>query len=131
MAAADRAGLRGAAEALRSLAPGKIFVGGHSYGGRQASMLAAESPDVADGLLLLSYPLHPPGKPDQKRIQHFPQLRTPAVFVHGTADPFGSVEEMEEAAALIPAPTRLIVVAGAGHDLKGRRFNAEVIEIEP
>src|SRR6266481_4065636 len=59
-AAADREGLRAAADALRKIAGGRVFLGGHSYGGRQASMLAASDPDVAEGLLLMSYPLHPP-----------------------------------------------------------------------
>src|SRR5436305_1072224 len=63
----DRDGLRRAVEALRKLVPGRVFLGGQSYGGRQASMLAAAEPGLADGLLLLSYPLHPPGKPAQLR----------------------------------------------------------------
>jgi hypothetical protein len=103
---------------LRPLATGRIFAGGHSYGGRQTAMTAAETAGFADGLLLLSYPLHPPGKPDQKRTAYFPELRTPTLFVHGTADPFGSVEDLREAMALIPAPTDLLIVNGAAHDLK-------------
>ena len=63
MAARDREGLRRAVEVLRVKTSGRIFLGGHSYGGRQASMLAAEQPQLAAGLLLLSYPLHPPRKP--------------------------------------------------------------------
>ena len=105
-AAADRAGLKAAVEALREVVAGDIYLGGHSYGGRQASVLAAEEPDLVRGLLLLSYPLHPPGKPEQLRTQHLPNLRTPSVFVHGTADPFGSIAEMKRALALIPAPTK-------------------------
>jgi len=118
--AQDRAGLRRAAELLREIVPGLIFLGGHSYGGRQASMLAAEDPTLAAGLLLLSYPLHPPGKPEQLRTTHFPKLQTPALFVHGCRDPFGSLEELQSARALIPAATELLHVEGAGHDL-GRR----------
>jgi predicted alpha/beta-hydrolase family hydrolase len=114
----DREGIRAAAAALRRVASGRLFLGGHSYGGRQTSMLAAADPTVADGLLLLSYPLHPPGKPAQMRTAHFPQLSTPAVFVHGSRDPFGSLEEMRAALALIPAPTSLLEIEGAGHDLK-------------
>jgi predicted alpha/beta-hydrolase family hydrolase len=117
-AAADRAGLRSAVAALRGIVAGPVFLGGHSYGGRQASMLAAEAPDLAAAVLLLSYPLHPPRKPEQLRTAHFPDLRTPAVFVHGTKDPFGSIAELETAIAAIPAPTRLIPIDGAGHDLK-------------
>ena len=103
MAARDREGLRRAVEVLREKTPGRIFLGGHSYGGRQSSMLAAEQPQLAAGLLLLSYPLHPPRKPAELRTGHFPQLNTPALFVHGGRDPFGSHEEMKSALALIPA----------------------------
>ena len=80
-------------------------------------MLCAEQPELVAGLLLLSYPLHPPRKPEQLRVQHLPKLRTPALFVHGTRDPFGSIEEMEQALALIPAKTTLLQVEGEGHDL--------------
>jgi uncharacterized protein len=123
-AARDRAGLKNAVEVARRSYPGRVFLGGHSYGGRQATMLAAEVPSVADGLLLLSYPLHPPRKPMQLRTQHLPNLRTPALFVHGTRDPFGSIEEMQAALKLVPARTRLAPIEGGGHDLgfiKGKR----------
>jgi predicted alpha/beta-hydrolase family hydrolase len=128
----DRAGLRNAIAVLRKSVAGRIFLGGHSYGGRQATMLcAAESelvkaelvkaaPDESElvaGLLLLSYPLHPPRKPEQLRIQHLPNLRTPSLFVQGTRDPFGSVEEITNALQLIPAKTELMTVEGVGHDL--------------
>lgn len=116
-AAVDRAGLRRAVEALRALVPGRILLGGHSYGGRQASMLAAEDASVAGALILLSYPLHPPRRPEQPRTAHFPSLSTPALFVHGAGDPFGSIEEVDAARALIPARTALLAVDGAGHDL--------------
>ena len=136
----DRAGLKNAVAALnkivsapsvsRSFRQGweKIFLGGHSYGGRQASMLAAEEPDLVAGLLLLSYPLHPPGKQEQIRTQHFPNLRTPTLFVHGTLDPFASIEELEQARKLIPAQTQLLTVERAGHDLgfKGKTRRAEL-----
>jgi uncharacterized protein len=118
----DRAGLHNAVAALRKSVSsksedGKIFLGGHSYGGRQATMLCAEEPELASGLLLLSYPLHPPGKPDQLRTQHLPNLRTPSLFVHGMRDPFGSIEQMRKALQLIPANHKLVEVEGAGHDL--------------
>jgi uncharacterized protein len=113
----DRDGLRNAAAALRKMGCERVFLGGHSYGGRQATMLAAGEPEVAAGLLLLSYPLHPPRKPAQLRVQHLPGLQVPALFVHGTRDPFGSVEEIAAALKLIPAKTELLAVDGAGHDL--------------
>lgn len=113
----DREGLKHAVGAMRKLVSRRVFLGGHSYGGRQATMLCAEEPSLADGLLLLSYPLHPPGKPTQLRIQHLPNLQSAALFVHGTRDPFGSTAEMESALKLIPARTRLMPVEGEGHDL--------------
>src|SRR4051812_47735886 len=93
----DREGLKQEVETMRREVTGRIFLGGHSYGGRQASMLCAEEPKLAEGLLLLSYPLHPPGKPEQPRTKHLPDLKTPTLFVHGTHDPFGSIAEMEAA----------------------------------
>jgi uncharacterized protein len=117
----DQAGLKNAVAAMKKLTPGRIFLGGHSYGGRQATMLAAEEPDLVTGLLLLSYPLHPPRKPDQLRTQHLPNLRNPSLFVSGTRDPFGSIEEIQKALLLIPAPTRLLTVEGAGHDLNVKK----------
>jgi uncharacterized protein len=125
--AADRAGLKAAVEFLRGLCSSAVYLGGTSYGGRQASMLAAEEPDLAAGLLLLSYPLHPPGKPEQLRIQHFPKLQTPAVFVQGTADPFGSIAELRRAIAVIPAPRQILTIEGAGHDLARGRFELKPI----
>ena len=122
-AAADREGLRRAVEAMRELVPGQVFLGGQSYGGRQATMLAADEPEIAAALLLFSYPLHPPGKPDRLRIEHFPRLRVRAVFVQGAADPFGSIPELRSAVSLIPMPTEIIPIAGAGHDLKRGRFD--------
>jgi len=118
----DREGLRNAIAVLRKNVAGRLFLGGHSYGGRQATMLCAAEPEslkpeLVSGLLLLSYPLHPPRKPEQLRIQHLPNLRTPSLFVHGTRDPFGSVAEMTAALRLVHAKTELMRVEGAGHDL--------------
>jgi uncharacterized protein len=129
-AARDRKGLRNALAAVRKIAGRRAFLGGHSYGGRQSTMLCAEEPDLVDGLLLLSYPLHPPRKPEQLRTQHLPELRTPSLFVEGTRDPFGSIEEMEAAMRLIPAKTRLLKVDGAGHDLgfKGKMGGLELVK---
>ena len=151
-AARDRAGLKNAIEAMkRILADGvkenvgaprladvarrgnsngglmRIFLGGHSYGGRQSSMLCAEESDLVAGLLLLSYPLHPPGKPAQLRTAHLPQLRCPVAFVQGTADPFGSPDELRAATRLPAGPVQLVLVDGAGHDLKRGRFDLSPI----
>jgi uncharacterized protein len=122
-AAADRDGLRLAVAALRAVASGPVFVGGQSYGGRQATLLAADEPEIAAALLLFSYPLHPPGKPDRSRTEHFPRLLVPAVFVQGTADPFGSIAALRAAASLILAATRIIPIAGAGHDVRRGKFD--------
>ncbi len=118
MAVRDREGIVHAVDELRKLAAGSVFAGGHSYGGRQTAMAAAEHGEIADALLLLSYPLHPPRKPEQKRTGFFPELLTPALFVHGTADPFGTVAELRAAMTAIPAHTDLLAVEGAGHDLR-------------
>ncbi len=125
----DRAGLRNAVAVLRKSIAGRIFLGGHSYGGRQATMLCATEPDLVSGLLLLSYPLHPPRKPEQLRTQHFPNLQTPSLFVHGTRDPFGSIEEIKQAIQLISAQHKLLEVEGAGHDLgfKGKANNCDLL----
>jgi uncharacterized protein len=119
----DQTGLRAAVEAMRRKLGGdaRIFLGGHSYGGRMASMLAATDPGLVEALLLLSYPLHPPRQPQQLRTQHFAKLQTPALFVSGKRDGFGTVAEMEAALQLVPAQTRLLTVEGAGHELLSRR----------
>jgi hypothetical protein len=93
-------------------------------------MLLAEEPALADALLLLSYPLHPPGKPDQARTAHLPRLRIPAVFVHGTRDPFGSTEKILAATGIIPATSMVIFVEGAGHDLAGAEMSPIVRAVD-
>ncbi len=141
-AARDRVGLKNAIAAVKKLSGDpsssssqrwcSTYLGGHSYGGRQASMLCAEqpqdAPELAAGLLLLSYPLHPPRKPEQQRTQHLPDLRTPTLFVHGTRDPFGTIAELEQALKMIPGKTKLLVVEGGGHDLgfKGKARREEL-----
>lgn len=122
-AAQDRDSIREAVAEMRKRVDGPVLLGGHSYGGRQASMVAAEEPGIAESLLLLSYPLHPPNKPDQLRTAHFPALRTPALFVHGSKDPFGTIDELRAAIALIPARTEIRPLGGLGHDLGRGRFD--------
>jgi predicted alpha/beta-hydrolase family hydrolase len=123
----DRTGLRAAVGALREIVSGRIFLAGQSYGGRQASILAAEEPELVDALMLLSYPLHPPGKPAEMRTAHFPQLHARTMFVQGSHDPFGSIDEIEAAVKIIPAPHKLTVVEGAGHDLRRGRFDLSIV----
>ncbi len=127
---ADRASIESAVTYLGRLHGGPILLGGHSYGGRQASMLVAEQPDLVDGLILMSYPLHPPGKPEKSRTAHLPQLRTRTMFVHGTKDPFGSPAELSDAIALVPAHTAMIEITGAGHDLSANKYGVAGLVLE-
>ena len=122
----DQQGLRRAVESIRQVVSGRVFLGGHSYGGRQATLLAAAAPGIADGLLLLSYPLHPPQRPSELRTAHFPNLQTPALFVSGTRDGFGTIDELTAALKLIPGRTQLVAIEGAGHELMNKRNAAEV-----
>ena len=117
----DREGLRRAVSIMREKTGGPLLVGGHSYGGRQSTILVAEEPELVEGLLLLSYPLHPPRKPGELRTSHFPNLRKPCFFVHGTRDPFGTIAEMQSALELIPASHALLEVDGTGHDLLAKK----------
>ena len=89
-------------------------------------MLAASEAGLVDRLLLLSYPLHPPQRPSELRTGHFPDLKTPALFVHGTRDGFGSIDELVAAMKLIPARTKLLPITGAGHELVTKRNRDEV-----
>jgi predicted alpha/beta-hydrolase family hydrolase len=120
-AARDQQGLRVAVEAMRKTNVARVFLGGHSYGGRQASMLAASQAGLVDGLLLLSYPLHPPKAPAQLRTAHFALLQAPGLFVSGTRDGFGTLDEMTTALKLVPARTQLVPVEGAGHELLSKK----------
>jgi len=113
----DQEGLRRALTLMKIQFFGRAFLGGSSYGGRQASLLAAAHQHLLEGLLLLSYPLHPPGKPTQLRTAHFSELRTPSLFVSGTRDVFGTIDELEAAIKLIPGRTELVEIDGAAHGL--------------
>ena len=90
-------------------------------------MLLADSPALARGVLLLSYPLHPPAQPERRRIEHLPRLRVPTLFVHGARDPFGTPEEIDAARALIAAPTALEVLPRAAHALHADATTARLI----
>jgi uncharacterized protein len=126
-AAKDRDGIRRAVAIVREKINGRLFLGGHSYGGRQATMLVSEEPQLIEGLLLLSYPLHPPRKPAELRTKHFPKLFAPAFFVHGSRDPFGTIPEMKFALDLIPAMHALLEVDGAGHDLIPKKGDTNLL----
>lgn len=109
-----------AALAKRARVPaGRVFLGGRSMGGRMCSMAVADGLPAA-GLVLVSYPLHPPGRPDRLRVEHFPDLRVPCLFVSGTRDAFGTPAELEAATAAIPAPVTHVWLDGGDHGLRRR-----------
>jgi predicted alpha/beta-hydrolase family hydrolase len=122
----DQEGLKAAIASMRQQTSARMFLGGHSYGGRQASLLCSAEPGIVDRLLLLSYPLHPPQRPEELRTGHFQRLQIPAMFVHGTRDGFGSIDEMIAALKLIPARTELLPIAGAGHELITKQNREEM-----
>jgi predicted alpha/beta-hydrolase family hydrolase len=113
---------------MRGLGASRIVLGGHSYGGRQASILAAAEPSLVESLLLLSYPLHPPKKPAELRTKHFPSLEVPALFVQGVRDEFATISEMNSALRLIPARTDLLPIPGVGHELLSKSNREALIE---
>lgn len=98
--------------------PDRLLLGGRSMGGRMCSLAVAEGLPAA-GLVLISYPLHPPGKPDQLRTAHFPQLGVPCLFVSGERDAFGTRDEFAAHVGAIPGRVTQVWVPKAGHDLKG------------
>jgi uncharacterized protein len=122
-AATDRAGIVEAISVCRGLTGGPLIAGGHSYGGRMTSMVVAAEEANVDVLTLFSYPVHPPGKPERARTEHLPDITVPTVFTHGTSDPFGSPDEVGAAASLIGAPTQIVEIAGARHDLASKTLD--------
>jgi uncharacterized protein len=111
-------------EELAAIGAGRVVVGGRSMGGRMCSMVAAGAdgepvPDAIAGVVAISYPLHPPGRPDNLRVEHLARIEVPCLFVHGTRDPFGSPAELEAGTATIPAPVTHHWIDGGRHDLKG------------
>jgi uncharacterized protein len=129
-AATDQAGVVEAIELVAALATGPVIAGGHSYGGRMTSMVVADGATRVDALTLFSYPLHPPGKPEKPRTEHLPRIEAPTVFTHGTSDPFGSIDELAAAAALIPAATEIVEITGARHDLGSRTLDVPVLAVD-
>lgn len=140
-ATADRAGIVEAVATVRALVAGPdlpVIAGGHSYGGRLTSMATADgvgNSATADGLqldvlTLFSYPLHPPGKPERARTEHLPRITVPTVFTHGTADPFGSLDELRPAAALVAAATTIVEITGARHDLGSKTLDVPALAVD-
>lgn len=104
--------------ARAGVAPEQLVLGGRSMGGRMCSMAVAEGLPAA-GLILVTYPLHPPGRPERLRVEHLPALAVPCFFVSGTRDAFGSPAELEAATATIGGEVTHFWIDGGGHDLKG------------
>jgi predicted alpha/beta-hydrolase family hydrolase len=129
-AATDQAGVVEAIELVATLANGPVIAGGHSYGGRMTSMVVAEGATRVDALTLFSYPLHPPGKPEKPRTEHLPRIEAPTVFTHGTSDPFGSIDELRAAAALIPVSAEVVEITGARHDLGSKTLDVPVLAVD-
>ena len=115
------------------LDPRRLIIGGRSMGGRAASMLAAEG-FACDGLLLLAYPLHPPGKPEQPRSAHLPDIRVPVLCINGTRDEFCTRSLMEQVLTTVQPTWRMHWIEGADHSFhvlktSGRRDDDVMQEI--
>ncbi len=112
--------VRDEAEPLLAIDP-SLILGGRSMGGRMCSMVVAdvEDPVPARGLVLICYPLHPPGKPEKRRVEHLPDIHVPCLFISGTKDAFATPDELTRWTATIPGPVTHEWLDGKGHDLKG------------
>lgn len=109
-----------AARDLRGAGAHPLFIGGKSMGGRMASHVAARRASAAGplaGLVFLGYPLHPPGRPDQRRDAHLPDIAVPMLFVQGERDTFGTPDELRPVLKRLTAPVELMVVGGGDHSL--------------
>lgn len=121
--------VRAVAESL-GCSTSDLVIGGRSMGGRMCSMAASAVDDALDvaGVVCISYPLHPPKKPESLRTEHFPRLRVPTLFVSGTKDEFGSPEELQQAFTLLPSVPTVVWMDGARHDLARRDLDvAQVV----
>ena len=128
--ALDRAGILEAVTTVRALVDGPVIAGGHSYGGRLTSMAVADDGLALEVLTLFSYPLHPPGKPERVRTEHLPRITVPTVFTHGTSDPFGTIDELRPAAALVAATTEIVEITGARHDLGSKKLDVPALAVD-
>lgn len=127
--ARDQDGIAEAITLAHTLSDGPVIAGGHSYGGRLTSRAVAGG-EAVDALTLFSYPLHPPGKPERLRTEQFGAITVPAVFTHGTADPFGSIAELRTAVGQIPAPTAIVEITGARHDLASKVLDVPACAVD-
>ncbi|HZE17389.1 MAG TPA: alpha/beta family hydrolase [Mycobacterium sp.] len=129
-ATGDRAGIVEAITLCRKFSDGPLIAGGHSYGGRQTSMVVAKGKAPVDLLTLFSYPVHPPGKPERARTEHLLHIAVPTVFTHGTSDPFGTIEEVRDAAATVTAPTEIVEITGARHNLGSKSLDVAALAVD-
>ena len=106
------------AGAITADAERRLVIGGKSMGGRIASQVVAATPDGVAGLVLLGYPLHPPGQPEKLRIKHLPGITAPMLFIQGSRDTFGTPEELRPHVGQLNAPAELFVVEGGDHSFK-------------
>ena len=120
----------GAAADALDLPPDRIVIGGRSMGGRVCSMVVADGGLEVGGLLLLSYPLHPPGKPDKLRTEHFGDLDLPILLVQGSSDPFGKEPEFAEHLGSIPGPVEQLWLDRTGHDPVAKHDDAVVERVQ-
>ena len=111
----------------RGLDARHVLLGGRSMGGRMCSLAVAQELVAAGGLILISYPLHPPGRPDRLRSEHFPRLSVPCLFVSGTRDAFASPQELEAATSAIGGPVTHVWMEGKDHGL--RRTDQELAQV--
>lgn len=109
--------------------PQSLVLGGRSMGGRICSMAVAEGLPAA-ALVLISYPLHPPGKPENLRIEHFPKIDVPCLFVSGTRDAFGTPAELTKYTKAVRGPVTFVTIDGAGHDLKGKADDVVAVALD-
>ena len=117
-------------QAVRGELPGALFIGGKSMGGRIATHVAAEGHGTApNGIVLLGYPLHPPGRPQERRDAHLPDVPSPMLFVQGSRDAFGTPAEIQPVLLRLDRPATLHIVEGGDHSFKvanGRRPQDDV-----
>lgn len=118
-------------EEAAELAPrvSRLVLGGRSMGGRICSMAVAEGLPAA-GLVLISYPLHPPGRPDRERTEHFPRLQVPCLFISGTRDAFATPDELQAATRAIPGPVTYRWLDGKDHALRGTERAVAAVVLE-
>jgi predicted alpha/beta-hydrolase family hydrolase len=119
---------RAAIDAVRARGAKRLLIGGKSMGGRIATQVAAQGGVALEGLVLLGYPLHPPGKPEQLRAAHLPRVAAPMLFVQGSRDSFGKPEELRPIVEGLVRGSRLFVVQGGDHSLSLPKSSGQTLD---